>query len=108
MGDAPREPLMHDTGATPSTPCVTPMSDLSNRFQAAVSNSRNISQRPDNSTLLQIYALYKQATEGDVTGDKPGFGDLVGRAKWDAWNKLNGLPQEDAMQQYVDLIDSLS
>jgi len=53
------------------------MSDLSNRFQAAVSNSRNISQRPDNSTLLQIYALYTQATEGDVTGDKPGFGDLA-------------------------------
>ena len=108
MVDAPREPLMHDTGATPSTPCDTPMSDLSNRFQAAVSNSRNISQRPDNSTLLQIYALYKQATEGDVTGDKPGFSDLVGRAKWDAWNKVNGLPKEEAMQQYVDLIDSLS
>ncbi len=84
------------------------MSDLSNRFQAAVANSRNISQRPDNATLLTIYALYKQATEGDVTGDKPGFGDLVGRAKWDAWNKLKDLPQEEAMQQYVDLIDSLA
>jgi acyl-CoA-binding protein len=90
MGDAPREPLMHDTGALLPRRASPP------------------SQRPDNSTLLQIYALYKQATEGDVTGDKPGFGDLVGRAKWDAWNKLNGLPQEDAMQQYVDLIDSLS
>ena len=84
------------------------MSDLSNRFQAAVANSRNISQRPDNATLLTIYALYKQATEGDVTGDKPGFGDLVGRAKWDAWNKLKDLTQEEAMQQYVDLIDSLA
>ena len=84
------------------------MSDLSNRFQAAVANSRNISQRPDNATLLTLYALYKQATEGDVAGDKPGFGDLVGRAKWDAWNKLKDLPQEEAMQQYVDLIDSLA
>ena len=84
------------------------MSDLSNRFQAAVANSRNISQRPDNATLLTLYALYKQATEGDVTGDKPGFGDLVGRAKWDAWNKLKDLTQEEAMQQYVDLIDSLA
>lgn len=84
------------------------MSDLSNRFQAAVANSRNISQRPDNATLLTIYALYKQATEGDVAGDKPGFGDLVGRAKWDAWNKLKDLPKDDAMQQYVDLIDSLA
>ena len=84
------------------------MSDLTNRFQAAVANSRNISQRPDNATLLTIYALYKQATEGDVVGDKPGFGDLVGRAKWDAWNKLKDLPQEEAMQQYVDLIDSLA
>jgi acyl-CoA-binding protein len=108
MVDAPREPLMHDTGATPSTPCDTPMSDLSNRFQAAVSNSRNISQRPDNSTLLQIYALYKQATEGDVTGDKPGFSDLVGRAKWDAWNGFKGTSDKDAMQQYIDLIESLS
>ena len=83
------------------------MSDLSNRFQAAVSNSRNISQRPDNSTLLQIYALYKQATEGDVTGDKPGFGDLVGRAKWEAWNVLKGRTAEQAMQDYIDLIESL-
>ena len=84
------------------------MSDLNNRFQAAVANSRNISQRPDNGTLLTLYALYKQATEGEVAGDKPGFGDLVGRAKWDAWNKLKDLPKDDAMQQYVDLIDSLA
>lgn len=84
------------------------MSDLQTRFQSAVANSRNLSERPDNSTLLQIYALYKQATEGDVTGDKPGFSDLVGRAKWDAWNKLAGLSKDEAMQQYVDLITSLS
>ena len=84
------------------------MSDLQTLFQSAVANSRNLSERPDNSTLLQIYALYKQATEGDVTGEKPGFSDLVGRAKWDAWNKLAGLSKEEAMRQYVDLITSLS
>lgn len=85
------------------------MSDLATRFQAAVAGSRSsISQRPDNTALLQLYALYKQATEGDVTTEKPGFSDLVGRAKWDAWNKLQGLPREEAMQQYIDLVTSLS
>jgi len=85
------------------------MSDLSTRFQAAVAGSRSsITQRPDNATLLQLYGLYKQATEGDVTEDKPGFSDLVGRAKWDAWNKLQGLTREEAMQQYIDLVTSLS
>ncbi len=85
------------------------MSDIQTRFQAAVAGSRSsISQRPDNAALLQLYALYKQATEGDVTTEKPGFSDLVGRAKWDAWNKVQGLSREEAMQQYIDLVTSLS
>ncbi len=84
------------------------MSDLKATFEAAVANSKNLSERPDNNTLLQIYALYKQATAGDVTEKKPGFGDMVGRAKWDAWNKLKGTSNDAAMQQYVDLIKSLS
>lgn len=84
------------------------MSDLKATFEAAVANSKNLSERPDNNTLLQIYALYKQATAGDVTEKKPGFGDMVGRAKWDAWNKLKGISNDAAMQQYVDLIKSLS
>lgn len=84
------------------------MSDLKATFEAAVANSKNLSERPDNNTLLQIYALYKQATTGDITEKKPGFGDMVGRAKWDAWNKLKGTSNDDAMQQYVDLIKSLS
>lgn len=84
------------------------MSDLKAAFEAAVAHSKNLSERPDNATLLQIYALYKQATAGDNGEKKPGFGDMVGRAKWDAWSKLKGTSSDDAMQQYVDLIKSLS
>lgn len=84
------------------------MSDLNATFEAAVANSKNLSERPDNATLLKIYALYKQATEGDVEGKKPGFGDMVGRAKWDAWNGFKGTDKEGAMQQYIDLIKELS
>ncbi|AOF85622.1 acyl CoA binding family protein [Hydrogenophaga sp. RAC07] len=84
------------------------MADLKALFDAAVANSKNLSERPDNATLLKIYALYKQATEGDVEGKKPGFGDMVGRAKWDAWNGFKGTGKDDAMQQYIDLIQELS
>lgn len=84
------------------------MSDLKAAFEAAVAHSKKLSERPDNSTLLQLYALYKQATAGDNGEKKPGFGDLVGRAKWDAWSKLKGTDQDHAMQQYIDLIKSLS
>jgi acyl-CoA-binding protein len=84
------------------------MADLKADFDAAVAGSKNLSERPDNATLLKIYGLYKQATLGDNTEKKPGFGDMVGRAKWDAWNGLKGTSSEDAMQQYVDLIKSLS
>ena len=84
------------------------MSDLKTQFEASVANSKNLSERPDNATLLKIYALYKQATTGDNAEKKPGFGDMVGRAKWDAWNSLKGTSTDEAMQQYVDLIESLS
>jgi diazepam-binding inhibitor (GABA receptor modulator, acyl-CoA-binding protein) len=84
------------------------MSDLKSRFDAAVAQSKNLSERPDNTTLLKIYGLYKQGTVGDNTEKKPGFGDMVGRAKWDAWNGLKGTSQDDAQQQYIDLIASLS
>ena len=84
------------------------MSDIKTRFEAAVANSKNLSERPDNATLLKLYALYKQGTAGDNSEKKPGFGDMVGRAKWDAWNNLKGTSQDDAMQQYIDLIKSLS
>ena len=84
------------------------MADLNADFEAAVANSKKLSQRPDNATLLKIYGLYKQATIGDVTEKKPGFGDMVGRAKWDAWNGLKGTSSDDAKRQYVELIASLS
>lgn len=84
------------------------MADLKATFEAAVASSKSLSERPDNATLLKLYALYKQGTAGDNTEKKPGFGDMVGRAKWDAWNGLKGTPGDDAMQQYVDLIASLS
>ena len=83
------------------------MADLQASFDAAVAASKSLSERPDNSTLLQIYALYKQATAGDVEGKRPGFTDMVGRAKYDAWAEIKGTGKDDAMQRYVDLIESL-
>lgn len=84
------------------------MTDLKAAFDAAVANSKNLSERPDNMTLLKLYALYKQGSVGDNIEKKPGFTDMVGRAKWDSWNNLKGTSPADAMQQYVDLIESLS
>ncbi len=83
------------------------MSDLKAKFEAAVAASKNLPERPDNQTLLKLYALYKQASSGDVDGKRPGFTDMVGRAKWDAWNEIKGTGSETAMQQYVDLIEEL-
>lgn len=83
------------------------MSDLDTAFQAAVAQSKQLSERPDNATLLKIYGLYKQATVGDNGETKPGFSDLVGRAKWDAWNALKGTASDEAKQRYVDLIAEL-
>jgi diazepam-binding inhibitor (GABA receptor modulator, acyl-CoA-binding protein) len=80
---------------------------LQTRFDQTSADSRNLPERPDNMTLLKIYALFKQATTGDIEGERPGFTDMVGRAKWDAWQALKGTPKEDAMQQYIDLIDGL-
>lgn len=83
------------------------MADLDARFEQAVSESKSLPERPDNMTLLRLYALYKQASAGDVDGKRPGFTDMVGRAKYDAWAKLEGKSADDAMQEYVDLIESL-
>ena len=84
------------------------MADLKKQFEAAAADSKNLSERPDNSTMLKIYALYKQASTGDNTEKKPGFTDIVGKAKWEAWNGLKGTDTKAAMQQYIDLIKSLS
>lgn len=83
------------------------MSDLQAQFDKARDESKNLPERPDNMTLLQLYALYKQGSVGDVEGKRPGFTDMVERAKWDAWNNVKGKSKEEAMQGYIDLIESL-
>ncbi len=80
---------------------------LQEQFAQAQLESKNLPERPDNMTLLKIYALYKQATQGDASGERPGFTDMVGRAKFDAWDGLKGTSQDEAMQQYIDLIEEL-
>ena len=86
---------------------IDTMADLDAAFEKAQADSRNLPERPDNITLLKIYALYKQATSGDAEGERPGFSDMVGRAKWDAWQALSGTEREEAMRQYIELIDDL-
>ena len=83
------------------------MADLKSRFDQAMADSKSLPEKPDTMTLLKIYALYKQASRGNADGERPGFADMVGRAKWDAWNGLNGKSTDDAMQEYIDLIESL-
>ena len=83
------------------------MADIKAAFEKAVKESRELPEKPDNQTLLQIYGLYKQSTEGDNAGKRPGFTDMVGRMKFDAWAELKGKSADEAMQEYVDLIESL-
>ena len=83
------------------------MADLSSQFEQAVAASKNLPERPDNMTLLKLYALYKQGSAGDVDGKRPGFTDMVGRAKFDAWAALKGTAADEAKQQYIDLIEDL-
>jgi len=80
---------------------------LQEQFNQAQIDSKNLSERPDNMTLLKIYALFKQGSSGDVSGERPGMTDFVARAKYDAWAGLKGTSQEEAQQQYVDLIEEL-
>jgi diazepam-binding inhibitor (GABA receptor modulator, acyl-CoA-binding protein) len=82
--------------------------DLKASFEAAAARSKMLPSRPSDDVLLQLYALYKQATEGDVAGDPPGFFDFVGQAKYDAWEKHKGMAKEAAMQAYVALVDRLA
>ncbi|MBS0307832.1 MAG: acyl-CoA-binding protein [Proteobacteria bacterium] len=80
---------------------------LQAEFEQALADSKNLPERPDNMTLLKMYALYKQASQGDAGGERPGMTDMVGRAKWDAWAALKNTANEDAMRQYIDLVESL-
>ena len=84
------------------------MSKLQASFEKAAEDIKKLSERPDNDTLLKLYALYKQGADGDVSGPKPGFFDFVGTAKYEAWSKLKGTDADAARQQYIDLIAELS
>ncbi|MFC3551804.1 acyl-CoA-binding protein [Lysobacter cavernae] len=81
--------------------------DLQQAFEQAAKDVKSLSERPDNDTLLRLYALYKQGAEGDVSGAKPGFFDFVGTAKYEAWVKLKGTDQAEARQKYIDLVKKL-
>jgi len=81
--------------------------DLSGAFQQAKDEVTKLSKAPDNDVMLRLYALYKQSTSGDCTGDRPGMMDFVGRAKYDAWKAVSGTAQDDAMRQYVALVEEL-
>lgn len=83
------------------------MTEINSRFEQASIAAKSLPERPDNNTMLQLYALFKQGSAGDVSGKKPGMFDFVGVAKYDAWEKLKGLSSEDAMQQYIDLVTKL-
>lgn len=82
-------------------------SDLVKAFEAAVAASKQLSARPDNDALLRLYALYKQATAGDASGERPGGFDFVGKAKYDAWAGVKGLSKDEAMRDYVALVEQL-
>lgn len=84
------------------------MTDLNSQFEDAASRAKDLPSRPDNDTMLKLYALYKQGSAGDVSGEKPGFFDFVGVAKYEAWEGLKGTSQDDAKQQYIDLVDRLA
>jgi len=83
------------------------MTDIQSRFDQAALAAKSLPERPDNESLLQLYALFKQASSGDVSGEKPGFFDFVGIAKYEAWEKLQGLSREEAQEQYIDLVSKL-
>ncbi|NDY94512.1 acyl-CoA-binding protein [Wenzhouxiangella limi] len=83
------------------------MSDLDTRFEQAQADAKQLPARPDNDTMLKLYSYYKQAAEGDVSGEKPGFFDFVGVAKYEAWEKRKGMPSDEAKQKYIDLVESL-
>lgn len=83
------------------------MSNEKEMFEKAADAAKTLQQRPDDDTMLQLYALYKQGSSGDVSGEKPGFFDFVGRAKFEAWEKLRGTGEEEARRQYVELVRKL-
>jgi diazepam-binding inhibitor (GABA receptor modulator, acyl-CoA-binding protein) len=83
------------------------MANLKAEFDLAAAASKTLKDRPDNEILLKLYALYKQGGEGDAQGKRPGFTDMVGRAKFDAWAAIKGTTPDDAMRKYIALVASL-
>jgi len=81
------------------------MASLEEQFRNAAEDSKNLKNRPDDDTMLEIYSYYKQATEGDVGGDRPGAFNFVARAKYEAWEARKGMSRELAMMGYVKLIN---
>lgn len=81
--------------------------DLSAKFEDAQTRVKSLSKAPSTDDLLELYAFYKQATAGDVSGSRPGMLDMKGRAKFDAWTKKKGISKDDAMTKYVALVDRL-
>ena len=82
--------------------------DLATKFQAAAAAAKQTKKKPDNGTLLKLYSYYKQATDGDVQGNRPGAFDFVGGAKYDAWSKLKGMEKDEAMTNYIKQVDKLN
>jgi acyl-CoA-binding protein len=83
------------------------MTDLCHEFEQAAKDIQRLGRRPDNDTLLKLYALYKQGSEGDLHRTQPGFFDFVGTAKHEAWAQLNGVPAEEARRRYIALVQQL-
>jgi acyl-CoA-binding protein len=83
------------------------MTDLKAQFEQAQKDVNTLTKRPSNEDFLFLYSHYKQANAGDARGDRPGMLDMVGRAKYDAWNKLKGMTGDDAMKKYVDKVAAL-
>ena len=81
--------------------------DLSAQFQQAAEDVTKLSEAPDNEMMLKLYALYKQATKGNCEGKRPGMLDFVGRTKYDAWKALEGKSQDDAMKEYIAVVEEL-
>ena len=87
---------------------ATKKDDLRKRFEAAAAAAKQTKKRPDNASLLKLYSFYKQATEGDVRGDRPGGFDFVGGAKYAAWAKLKGMSADDARTNYIKQVERLN
>lgn len=94
--------------SAPAKPAPAKGGDLASQFAAAAAQAKNLKERPDNDTMLRLYALYKQGAAGDVSGARPGMFDFIGGAKYDAWAKLKGTAPDEAKKKYVELVKKLS